>query len=45
MPYVVLKTASTMDGKIASKTGSSKWITSDAARKEVYSMRKNLTVL
>ena len=40
MPYVVLKTASTMDGKIASKTGSSKWITSDAARKEVYSMRK-----
>ena len=40
MPYVVLKTASTMDGKIASRTGSSKWITSDAARKEVYSMRK-----
>lgn len=40
MPYVVLKTASTMDGKIASKTGSSKWITSEAARKEVYRMRK-----
>lgn len=40
MPYVVLKTASTMDGKIASKTGSSKWITSGAAREEVYRMRK-----
>lgn len=40
MPYVILKTASTMDGKIASKTGSSKWITSEAARKEVYRMRK-----
>ena len=40
MPYVVLKTASTMDGKIASKTGSSKWITSETARKEVYRMRK-----
>lgn len=40
MPYVILKTASTMDGKIASKIGSSKWITSEAARKEVYRMRK-----
>lgn len=39
-PYVVLKTATTMDGKIAAKTGDSKWITSDAARKEVYKMRK-----
>lgn len=41
LPYVVLKTASTMDGKIASKTGSSKWITSDTARAEVYKMRKD----
>lgn len=28
--------------KIASKTGSSKWITSDAARKEVYSMQQKI---
>jgi len=28
-----------MDGKIATKTGDSKWITSDDARKEVYRMR------
>ena len=40
MPYVVLKTATTMDGKIATKTGSSKWITSDKAREEVYKLRK-----
>lgn len=41
LPYVVLKTATTMDGKIASKTGDSKWITSEKARKEVYKMRKS----
>jgi len=29
LPYIVLKTATTMDGKIATKTGSSKWITSE----------------
>lgn len=40
LPYVVLKTATTMDGKIATKTGSSKWITSGEAREEVYKMRK-----
>lgn len=41
LPYVVLKTATTMDGKIASRTGDSKWITSDLARKEVYKMRQD----
>lgn len=40
LPYVVLKTATTMDGKIASYTGDSKWITSENARNEVYKMRK-----
>ena len=40
LPYVVLKIATTMDGKIAARTGDSKWITSDEARKEVYKMRK-----
>ena len=40
LPYVVLKTATTMDGKIATKTGDSRWITSDEARKEVYRMRE-----
>jgi len=40
LPYVVLKTATTLDGKIAAKNGDSKWITSDEARKEVYKLRK-----
>ena len=39
LPYVILKTATTMDGKIAAKTGDSKWITSEKSRKEVYKMR------
>lgn len=41
LPYVVLKTATTMDGKIATKTGSSKWITSEVSRAEVYRMRQD----
>ncbi len=40
LPYVVLKTATTMDGKIATKTGSSQWITSEKSRELVYKMRK-----
>lgn len=39
LPYVVLKTATTLDGKIATHNGDSKWITSNEARKEVYKMR------
>ena len=40
LPYVVLKTATTLDGKVATKTGDSKWITGDESRKKVYEMRK-----
>ena len=40
LPYVVLKTATTMDGKISTQNGDSKWITSEEARAEVYKMRK-----
>ena len=40
LPYVVLKTATTMDGKISSNSGNSKWITSEKARENVYKMRK-----
>lgn len=35
-PYVVLKYAMTMDGKIATYTGASKWITGENARKRVH---------
>lgn len=37
--FVALKTATTLDGKIATKTGSSKWITSEKARAEVRKIR------
>lgn len=38
-PYVVMKYAMTLDGKIATKTGESKWITGEPARQEVQHMR------
>lgn len=37
--FVAIKTATTLDGKIATKTGSSKWITSQKARDEVQKIR------
>jgi diaminohydroxyphosphoribosylaminopyrimidine deaminase/5-amino-6-(5-phosphoribosylamino)uracil reductase len=36
LPWVVLKTAATLDGKIAAAGGDSKWITSPIARKAVH---------
>jgi len=38
--FVALKTATTIDGKIATSTGNSKWITSAPARNEVRNIRK-----
>lgn len=37
--FVAIKTATTLDGKIATKTGDSKWITSEKARSEVQKIR------
>ncbi|MDP2302585.1 MAG: bifunctional diaminohydroxyphosphoribosylaminopyrimidine deaminase/5-amino-6-(5-phosphoribosylamino)uracil reductase RibD [Ignavibacteria bacterium] len=39
IPYVTLKTAQTLDGKIADGYGNSKWITSEPARQHVHLMR------
>lgn len=39
-PYVVLKYAMTADGKIATHTGASKWITAEKARERVQLSRK-----
>lgn len=37
--FVALKTATTLDGKIATKTGNSKWITSDRSRQRAKELR------
>lgn len=39
MPYVTLKLAESLDGKIAARTGDSKWITSEDARRYVHELR------
>ncbi|MEW6554943.1 MAG: bifunctional diaminohydroxyphosphoribosylaminopyrimidine deaminase/5-amino-6-(5-phosphoribosylamino)uracil reductase RibD [Actinomycetota bacterium] len=40
MPLVVLKMAATADGKVATASGSSQWITGVKARRLVHSMRR-----
>jgi len=39
IPFVILKTAATLDGKTATSTGDSKWITSEESRKQVHKIR------
>ena len=39
-PFVVMKYAMTLDGKIAAYTGDSKWVTGEAARNHVQMLRK-----
>lgn len=39
LPYVTLKAAVTLDGKMATRTGDSKWITGEEARAEAHRMR------
>jgi diaminohydroxyphosphoribosylaminopyrimidine deaminase/5-amino-6-(5-phosphoribosylamino)uracil reductase len=39
LPFVILKVAQTLDGKIATKLGDSKWITQDDSRRFVHSLR------
>ena len=38
-PYVVMKYAMTLDGKIACRTGASQWITGETARAHVHRLR------
>lgn len=42
-PYVVMKYAMTMDGKIATTTGASQWITGEEARDHVQQLRHRLS--
>src|SRR5699024_10800441 len=39
MPYVTVKSAVSLDGKTATHTGDSKWITGEAARRDVHHYR------
>ncbi|WP_019123487.1 bifunctional diaminohydroxyphosphoribosylaminopyrimidine deaminase/5-amino-6-(5-phosphoribosylamino)uracil reductase RibD [Brevibacillus massiliensis] len=39
MPFITLKAAMTLDGKIATVTGDSRWISNEASRAEVHCLR------
>lgn len=41
LPYVIFKSAMTMDGHIATVTGDSRWISCEESRKYVHRMRAN----
>ncbi len=44
-PYVILKMAQSLDGKIATAKGESKWITSEATRKFVHTLRSKVDAI
>lgn len=44
-PYVVMKYAMTADGKIATRTGASKWITGEESRMRVQHMRSRYAAI
>jgi len=44
-PYVLLKLAATLDGRIAAPDGSSNWITSEKARIDVHKLRAESDVI
>jgi diaminohydroxyphosphoribosylaminopyrimidine deaminase/5-amino-6-(5-phosphoribosylamino)uracil reductase len=44
-PYTVLKLAATLDGRIATHTGQSQWITGERARREVHRLRSRVDAI
>ena len=45
LPFVTLKMAMTLDGKIATRTGDSKWVSGEEARRVVHRMRSRADAL
>jgi diaminohydroxyphosphoribosylaminopyrimidine deaminase/5-amino-6-(5-phosphoribosylamino)uracil reductase len=44
-PFCLLKTAMTLDGKIATATGDSKWITNEMSREYVHKLRHRVSAI
>jgi diaminohydroxyphosphoribosylaminopyrimidine deaminase / 5-amino-6-(5-phosphoribosylamino)uracil reductase len=44
-PYVIVKAAMTIDGRIASPTGDSKWISSEESRAYVHALRNHVDAI
>ena len=42
MPFVILKMAETLDGKIATKAGDSKWVSCEKSRNLVHKLRRQV---
>lgn len=45
LPYVTLKAAATLDGKLATATGDSRWVTGEPARAWVHQLRNRVDVI
>lgn len=45
LPFVIMKTAMTLDGKIAAHTGDSKWITNELSRQYVHKIRNKVSAI
>jgi len=44
-PYVIMKTAMTLDGKISSRTGDSRWVSNEQSRAKVHELRNELMAI